>query len=196
MKTQPRQPVFPTVPGALQGPGGHVVRGVPGMVGKDGSLQGIASVFHKDGVICRARPSSTGPGRRLQGPAVVYRARPSSTGPGRRLQGPAVVYRAWPSSTGPGRRLQGPAVVYRARPSSTGPGHHPQGPAVVYRARPSSAGPGRHLQSPVGISPIPHPETPAGPRSQSRASSHAPPSVPSGLKDGRTGRLGTLSPTS
>ncbi|KAG0133651.1 hypothetical protein HOY82DRAFT_538049 [Tuber indicum] len=31
-----------------------------------------------------------------------------------------------------------------------------------------------------------------GPGSPSRASSHAPPSVPSGLKDGRTSRLGTL----
>ncbi|KAG0131918.1 hypothetical protein HOY82DRAFT_669667 [Tuber indicum] len=94
--------------------------------------------------------------------------------------------------TGHGHHLQGPAVVYRARPSSTGPGRRLQGPAIVYRARPSSTGPGRRLQSPVGISPIPHPETPARPGNPSWASSHTPPSVPSGLKDGRTGRLGTL----
>ncbi|RPA88905.1 hypothetical protein L873DRAFT_1823814 [Choiromyces venosus 120613-1] len=91
-------PVFPTVPGALQGPGGLVVPGVPGGVGKDGrawrpsfvktavlrvdarALQSYGK-WHLPAVIHRARPSFAGPGRHSQGPAVICRLRASSVGP-------------------------------------------------------------------------------------------------------------------
>ncbi|RPA98335.1 hypothetical protein L873DRAFT_1844242 [Choiromyces venosus 120613-1] len=97
-----KHPVFPTVPGALQGPGGLVVPGVPGGVGKDGrawrpsfvktavlrvdarALQSYGK-WHLPAVIHRARPSFAGPGRHSQGPAVICRARPSSAGFGRHL---------------------------------------------------------------------------------------------------------------
>ncbi|RPA97059.1 hypothetical protein L873DRAFT_1156245 [Choiromyces venosus 120613-1] len=90
--------MFPTVPGALQGPGGLVVPGVPGGVGKDGRARRPSFVktavlrvdaralqsygkWHLPAVNCRARPSFAGPGRHSQGPAVICRPGASSVGP-------------------------------------------------------------------------------------------------------------------
>ena len=93
--------MFPTVQGALQGPGGPVVPGVPGGLIQDLSLR--RPFFKKTavlGVDGRAPQSQSkwdipvGPGKDLQGPAVTCRARPSPTGPYSYLQGPVVTYRA------------------------------------------------------------------------------------------------------